>query len=129
VSSDLLRRAAAKLRERAEWFGTTSPWRVEYAEGGYPQRIVDDGAVLYAETFDGLRGTPGEAGTAEYIALVHPPVALALARLFDVHATLLEVDREAGEFFTSAFAAEELVAIAREILREPARPTGEVRSA
>jgi hypothetical protein len=41
-----------------------------------------------------------------------------LARLFDVHATLLDVDREAGEHFTSAFAAEELFAVARAVLRE-----------
>lgn len=122
MSAELLRRAAAKLRERADWFGTTSPWKVEHPADGYPQRIVDDGAVLYAETYDGTRGTPQEAGTAEYIALMGPPVALALADWLDLYARL------AAKGYS---VADEAVAVARAVLREstgthPEAPVGDL---
>lgn len=110
----MLRRAAAELRKRAEWFGSTPPWKVEPAEGGYPQRIVDDGAILYAETFDGTLGA-GEAGSAEYIALVHPPVALALAAAMEAVAKALRFGRE----FEARVGYGELIAVARAVLREP----------
>lgn len=112
MSADQLRRAAEKLRKRADWFGTSSPWKVEYPSSGYPQRIVDDTGVLYGETYDGVRGMPWEAGTAEYVVLVHPPVALALADLLDDEAENVDDD---GELYCVSGAT---LAVARAVLRE-----------
>ena len=76
MSADLLRRAAAKLREHAE-AAPEGPW-VSLDNG---DRLI---ALRPDSTFDkGFRYLVDEpiadSSTAEYFALMHPPVALALA--------------------------------------------------
>lgn len=86
-ASDLLRRSAEKLRRHAGDIPTgLSPWSVNYfSSQRYPQRVADDQARLLAQTYDGAdSGAPVQiAPTAEYIALMHPPVAIALADLLE----------------------------------------------
>lgn len=78
MSADILRRAAAALREHA---GTASPgpWR---SVGGVVESQLPDGHGIV----DGYNCEthPGRAAAdADYIALLHPPVALALADWLD----------------------------------------------
>lgn len=93
MSADQLRRAATKLREHAEVF-ERSPWKVVFwGDRGYPQRVTDDRATVIAETFDGKHSTDPvspAASTPAYIALVHPPVALALADWLEAEARQVE---------------------------------------
>jgi hypothetical protein len=112
VSRDLLRRAAAKLREHAEGF-ERSPWKVNWGDHGYPQRVTNDRATVIAETFEGKDSSSPvrhPAMTPEYIALMHPPVALALAHWLEVAAVWPE----------EHLRAHPSTAVARAILREPA---------
>lgn len=107
MSADLLRRAAVKLREHAE-AAPSGPWNVQYfGDRGYPQRVSNEAAVLVANTYD---GPPSPAGSAEYIALMHPPVALAVAKLLLCEVVIAETG---GDVHPGA------VEIAREVLREP----------
>jgi hypothetical protein len=110
-SADLLRRAAAKLRGRAE-AAPHGPWNVQYfGDRGYPQRVSNEAAVLVANTYD---GPPSPAGSAEFIALLHPPVALALADLCDAIASFAEaIQQQLPE------GPGTLMAVVREVLREP----------
>jgi len=115
VSADLLRRAATGLRESA-LAATPGPWKVVYfGDRGYPQRVVDDSATLIAQTYEG-RDTSDPvrlpAGSPEYIALVHPPVALALADWLDLVECWYPAAPHSDE-------AEHAVAVARAVLREP----------
>lgn len=86
MSADLLRRAATRLRESA-LAAPSGPWKVVYfGDRGYPQRVVDDRARLIAQTYEGAdteAPVRPPAATPDFIALVHPPVALALAELLD----------------------------------------------
>lgn len=70
MTADLLRRAAAKLREHAS-AASASPWVAEADGLVWPPRIGDP-----------VSGST-EVEDAEYIARMHPPVALALAELLD----------------------------------------------
>lgn len=69
-SADLLRRAAQKLREAAEK-ASKGPWDA-----------ADDGLVWPDRLGDPVSGST-EIEDAAFIALMHPPVALALAELLD----------------------------------------------
>lgn len=79
-TADRMRRAAALLRERVE-AATDGPWEVigggEYVRG--PDILVtpDDGGVSDAD--------------AEFIAMMHPPVAVALAKVLGLGADLQEM--------------------------------------
>lgn len=122
MSSDLLRRAATKLREHAN-AAPEGPWV-----------SLDDGDRLVAlrpdSSFDkGFRYLVDEpipdSSIAEYFALMHPPVALALAELLDLEVKHWDASR-LGEQAAGAEpgiltgAREEAVhALARAILREP----------
>ncbi len=66
MSAELLRRAAVKLREHAEKT-PKAPWSAS-----------DDGLVWPDCLGDPVAGSQ-ELENAEYVALLHPPVALALA--------------------------------------------------
>lgn len=106
VSADLLRRAAEELREHAGYRATPGPWtsdagrvRSPLAKPGMP-RVTDRDPALAI-----MRLTED----ADYVALVHPPVALALADWLDSAA----VDAETIGPDPSA------VAVARAVLREP----------
>jgi hypothetical protein len=96
VSADLLRRAAAKLRAHAE-AATRGPW---YRAGdheravsyGFPPNAIGywDGEyaaqVSYNSTGDGAEAD----ADARFMALMHPPVALALAEWLEAMAAMLD---------------------------------------
>lgn len=95
MSADLLRRAAAKLREHAK-AASLAPWD-----------SASDGLVWPDRTGDPVSGST-EVEDADYIALMHPPVALALADWLDSAA------RDAEEIGPDPFA----LRAARAVLRE-----------
>jgi hypothetical protein len=117
VSAELLRRAATVLRERAK-SATGGPWTsaindpemcaVDAPSG---RALVD---VLLGDT-DDRDAHPQADADAEYIALMHPPVALFLADLFDEVAD--SVEQEGGIVQDSTTAG--TIDVARAILREP----------
>jgi len=110
MTADLLRRAAAKLREHAE-AATPGPWVTE--------RLGDTWIVLKSQAqFD----YPHQAEVADvhtpderwpdydYMACVHPPVALALADVFE---------SLAGRMTTAGACRDQrLEAVAHAVLRE-----------
>jgi hypothetical protein len=107
MSADLLRRAAAKLREHAE-AATPGPWKKDSGE------IYGPYGVWIGETLrvDDPNGTEADS---DYIALLHPPVALALADLLETAAGYAEVKPHYGDWPLLNWAT----AVARAILREP----------
>ena len=114
MSGDLLRRAAAKLREAAE-AATPGPWDID----GCIKDIKAANGVTIAYDDD------TEMCDGRYITLVHPPVALALAGLLDRSAdaiTELEFTANTGRATESHVAhLADLLALrplARAILRE-----------
>lgn len=96
VSADLLRRAAETLRKHAGR-ASKAPWDV-----------ADDGLVWPDCMGDPVSGS-AELENAEYIALMHPPVPLAIAALLDVQARLAACGYTVSD---------EMVEVARAILRE-----------
>jgi hypothetical protein len=121
MSAELLRRAAVKLRAHAKnatpapWDSTgTEVWGTGYTGDG---RRFWVGSTLHDPSHD---GTVGDVESA-YIALMHPPVALALADWLDANAEWM---REAytltkGDDTDPIDACDQAaVAVARAILRE-----------
>lgn len=114
MSGDLLRRAAERLRAGANG-ATDGPWVADVTEI-YSQF---HGGPWVGETLqidDHVQG----ATNAEYIALMGPPVALAVADWLDFTATLIETLRPAlGVYFSRL---ERLygpsLAVARAVLRD-----------
>lgn len=114
TAADLLRRAAGKLRETAQ-AATPGPWEDgDHIDGETYHRYGDYGFYL-----TGPVGSPefedSEQAKADisYCALMHPPVALALADLLDGYA---EIPPFAG---WDGRHGERLTTLARAILREP----------
>lgn len=126
MSADLLRRAAVKLRESAAVADMNgymaAPWRT----------VLTD-----SESLTGVAGCGGQAAdehvenstcddctsieawmepAAAYIALMHPPVALALAELLELEAVVIGKSEAIG--MRLSYSAEKSVALARVILRE-----------
>lgn len=119
MSADLLRRAAALMRERAEaarsgeWFADTTggdadvraAWRfgacdIAVCEGSLPE---------------------GNAANAEHIASWHPAVALAFAKVLEDAAAALEFDTGVGLTEREASSGfEAVIAAARAFLGESA---------
>jgi len=116
MSSELLRRAAAKLREHAN-AASPGPWTID----GDIQAVKASNGVTIAYDDE------GEMDDGRYIALMHPPVALALAELLDHLADDLsdagnrvEVGGLArNEYDTIRFDWTAALLLARAILREP----------
>lgn len=129
---DLLRRAAKRLRERAEgatpgpWYRVGPPWNrhepfiVAGAEDPHVGRFVcdlDDPVEL-----DDDAPERDLIADAEHIALMHPPVAIALADWLESNAAWMDraaellPGRRSSELDRTDQAA---VAVARAILREP----------
>lgn len=76
MSADLLREAAAKMRERAQ-AATPGPWK--YPHRNYPGIVMSQFGCLW---YPGPRGHEGRINNepdAEHIASWHPAVALAVA--------------------------------------------------
>jgi hypothetical protein len=99
MSADLLRRAAAKLREAAaaaltdpgeRWMVDQSPDDGLVLASYMPDDVQDDGSVstsciaYFAYPGDeDARAHVTALGVATFAALMHPPVALAVAELLD----------------------------------------------
>lgn len=77
---ETLTAAAEKLREHVGYLQLLSvrgPWAVHTGPTGYPQEISNVGVpILVANTFTDPKAPPA---MANYIALMHPGVGLALA--------------------------------------------------
>jgi hypothetical protein len=122
MSAELLRHAATVLREHAGGAQNKRPWCPDYtwAAVRHVQRNCGDdfecgmhGADPDAEcwSFDMYDG--------RYVALMHPPVALALAALLDAAAPAWAIDgSEPPRNPKDRAVMYELVALARAILRE-----------
>ena len=110
---DELRRAANLLREHAEkdW-AEWGPWATEGYKGGDWSVVIDDDGPGTSYICDNIeQGLDHGESLAAYIALMHPPVALALADWLDdealpglgrpdnvaAYAVARAVLREAGE--------------------------------
>jgi hypothetical protein len=113
VSADLLRRAAALLRERGT-AATPGPWA---GVRGSPPRawVLRPGGTGIVE-----RQYSGTLADIDFIALMHPPVALALADLLDATGEFAESNDQSDGFDLSAVDPTfgPAVALAHAILRE-----------
>jgi hypothetical protein len=123
MSAELLRRAAKVLREHTDRL--PEPWRSQ------PWRVVQTDT----ENMDGLAACTnahtddpygafdccwssepvGHASVASLAALMHPPVALALASAFDRFAWMGQRDPD----LLRRVGCDEVIAAARAILRKP----------
>lgn len=128
TAADLLRRAATKLRETAQ-AATPGPWAEPY-EVDDTNPPEDRGWWVHGGT--GMREhavavalpySPNAAADAKLIALVHPPVALALADLLDDRADRIDQamggrwHSDASQLVRQTFRAE--FALAAAVLRKP----------
>ncbi len=121
-NADLLRRAAANLREHAE-AATSGPWNA-YARA-YPHIVCQGGEGQDDMVSFNLAGRPVE--DSQYAALVHPPVALALADLLEhIGDDVSDADDRVepgglvrNEYGSIRFDWTAAVKLARAILREP----------
>lgn len=129
MSADVLRRAAKVLREHAEHLPgamADRPWRVVQSDSENMDGVAACSDEVHADPEGSSRActacwdlvTP-HWRAASYIALMHPPVALAVAAYLEASAPI--VGSYVGtqwEPHTERLAREPL-AIARAILREP----------
>lgn len=109
MSAELLRRAAAELRARA---GAVRPGDWTTIEGAATGSAwINVGMTAHAW---GMHGYPAEAN---YVAMMHPPVALAIADVLDGTADEFE-GVPSPELAGRMYAAD--IVLARAILREDA---------
>lgn len=129
MSADLLRRAATVLRQHAQ-DATPGPW--VHVDHGPPNgsfmgcgQVITEGAEVYGGDIAGPTGDLYPRGgyspmeDMAYIALVGPPVALALADLLDAAADARDLDpaepprnpRDRAVVFNALY-------VARAVLRE-----------
>lgn len=136
MTAEILRRAAKVLREHAE-AATPGPWEhVDYSDppyqpltsNGEKSTFMGCGSVITMGEY--VEGGPIAAPNGDLyprsgyspkddmalIALMHPPVALALATVLDGLATV--IDGTVGDAAAESIFESEL-ALARAILREP----------
>lgn len=124
-AAETLRRAAALLRERAS-AATPGPWTCNaddpemVAVDAPPGRALVD--VLLGST-DTREHYPQATADAEYISLMHPPVALLLAAVLDTTAEEYE-GVPSPSLADQMYAAD--LALVRAILRESADRQGTV---
>lgn len=118
MSADLLRRAAQKLREHAQavadadTFAEGVPWVVEDDDEDTDAPYVVANLSEYSTVYIG-QGFLSRAH-ADFVALLHPPVALALADLLERYADVAPFVGWDG------VNGERLIAVARAVLREEA---------
>lgn len=116
MTAEVLRRAAALMRERAE-AATSSPWHYENGATGFAPMVVGD-SMAVAETFD-----KPHLSDAQHIASWHPAVALAVADWLDATAAEHEsdaADPRVNSFFAAFDTAADFgaIAVARAYLGE-----------
>lgn len=124
MSADLLRRAAIALRKHAH-AATDGPW--DSLDGGDRLISVSEDGLSYEYVVD--EPMSNEAN-AEYIALMHPPVALALADWLGRTAGQIECWLVASDDVESSPVTDAdiedayapAIRVARAVLREPAEP-------
>lgn len=109
MTSDVLRRAAARLREHAGHFVTTA-WHSSN-DTPYTSVRTEAGWALLS----GVYSDTSRYAT-EYAALMHPPVALALADWLDEVAEEVQIGEVLGGFHRRSISG--VLATARAILRE-----------
>jgi hypothetical protein len=82
-----IRRAAALMRERAE-AAPRGPWRTGAGVGGtgYPKLILNEDEVFAAAEWTMARSWPA---AGDYIASMHPLVALAVASWLEIEAEIV----------------------------------------
>jgi hypothetical protein len=111
VSGDLLRRAAAKLREAVNPdYVFVAPWTAVKEVESLDGWTVRDPEGPIAD------GLPGPE--AAYFALVHPPVALALAAWLETHARDMALTKDRLNAVDSPGDTRHAIEVARAVLRE-----------
>ncbi len=120
MSADLLRRAAQLLRDRVAGLGNNIPvWTVEgFSHHGYTSMEYSLPGIERHRGADSMRNplTVGDdVDLAEYIAMLHPPVAIALADVLEHLAGTVE--GTVGDAAAADIFAREMT-LAREIMRE-----------
>jgi hypothetical protein len=134
MSADLLRRAATRLRESALAAQETAPPSWQYAAEDYiPNRalLANDGTLTVATVYE-VSELPA---LSDYLTVVHPPVALALADHLEHVADDMSDERAEEQTFpkvdggTYAAVVDQFksqrwdwtsaLAVARAVLREP----------
>jgi hypothetical protein len=121
MSADTLKRAAAKLREHVE-AATPGPWAAENVYRLLPgcRCLSCDEDEPYGKAIHEIDAVGEDAsptlkpGDADYIVLMHPPVALALADWLERYAQIWTTDQH-SEYYADAPQA---LVVARAILRE-----------
>ncbi len=127
MSADLLRRAATRLRESAI-AATPGPWAVE-RRGGEPftefaLRSRAEFQFAYEAEITAVLTPDDEWPDLDYFALMHPPVALALADWLDFAARASSeraaIEKQIGMQPGDLTSREEesALAVARAVLRE-----------
>lgn len=115
MSADLLRRAALKLREHANR-APEGPWAS--LDNGDRLVALRENRDHFPAGFRYLVDEPfADESIPEYFALMHPPVALALADALAQAAIVVE-NGEAATPPSTARLPRMLVAVARAVLRE-----------
>lgn len=131
MSADLLRRAATKLREHAT-AAKPGPWEVDHEDLYFILRSREPVPYTYQADIVEVHSPDATWADFDYFALMHPPVALALAEWLEAQAADIEnavaawsrdtsyIDKHLGgvgahteNMFRPSIAA------ARAILREP----------
>ena len=118
MSAEVLLRAAKVLWEHAE-SATPGPWQraidSEVAAGQYPHNSLGNWAGAYARCVSHCGTGDGDEADcdARYIALMHPPVALAVAEWLESWR-----DAEFSEHHAMSDDAGYALKVARAILRE-----------
>jgi hypothetical protein len=107
----MLRRAAGRLRGFIADLGDCrGPWSVGAAPGGYPQGVTNVGVPYeVCQTYTEPERAPV---MAQFIATMHPGVALALIGVLEAWARVAEVGGD-----LERIGGLEALAVAREVLR------------
>lgn len=85
--ADTIRRGAALMRGRAQ-AAARGPWHVEpLGAKGYPQRVSNAQAIVIAQTYTSPVVSPVHA---QYIATLHPGVALLIADSWEKAAAVMD---------------------------------------
>lgn len=113
TDAELLRAAAEKLRGFIAQLGDNGgPWTVSSGPTGYPQSVSNIGVpYVVCQTYT----DPGHPPvTAQFIAAMHPGVALAMIAVFESWARMAELDAD----LLNRIGGAETLAMARALFAE-----------